>query len=142
MQENNKFKIHKDSEIWNYDGKVKFIRELVDFFEEERKKVVRDDKSDGRHIAFEDLDDDSTYNLIVKKDLGVPEKVEINFIFEEVYKVLANATKLERERFFLNKINGLKIIEIAKLENVSEFAVRKSVKAVSNKIANIIESYK
>ncbi len=142
MQENNKFKIHKDSEIWNYEGKIEFTKELIEFFEEERKKVVRDDKSDGRHIAFEDLDCDSIYNSIVKKDLGVAEKVEINILMDSIYNILETLTEVEKRRFTLHKIIGFKIVEIAELENVDSSSVRETINSVQRKLRDIEKIYK
>lgn len=134
---NDKNKIHKSSEIWQYEGLVEFTPKLVDFFEGERKRVNREIQNDFRHIAFEDIDNDGVQSSIKGKILSTEEQFEINMILEKVYKTLDTLTEVEQRRFKLNRIVGLTIKEIAKLENVTIFAVKKSLRSAKSKIADI-----
>lgn len=119
MQKNNEIEIHKDSEIWKYEGQVVFTQELVDFFEDERKRVKRENQSDFRHIAFENLENESTYKAIVNKKKSVDEQVELNILLKEVGEALDKLTFVEKKRFILNKIYGYTIKSIA--ENCEKY---------------------
>lgn len=130
-----KQKIHKDSEIWRYANEIEFTNELVDFFEEERKRIKREKQSDFRHIAFESLDNHTTYNYIKNKRYSVEEQVMLN----QIYSELNNVSEVERRRYVLHKIYGLKKVEIAEKEGVSESAIRKSIKCTEQKLRKITD---
>ncbi len=129
-----KKKIHKDSEIWNYEGQVEFTKELVDFFEEERKFLERQRKRDSRNLAFEDIELDKVQNQIRAKGLEVDKQAEINILLEKTMVLLNNLTEVEKRRFKLNRIYGLTVSEIATLENVSANVVSKSIKKALKKL--------
>lgn len=134
MQKNNEIEIHKDSEIWKYEGQVVFTQELVNFFEDERKFEERQRKSDARNIAFENLDLDKVQNQIRTKVLDVDKQVEVKILLEKTYELLKTLTEVEQRRFKLNRLNGLTVSEIAVLENVSVYAVSKSIINANEKL--------
>lgn len=134
MQKINELEIHKDSEIWKYEGQVEFTQELVEFFEEERKRAMREEKSDHRHIAFKNLDDYATYKSIINKNITVDEKVEINILLEQVNLALNKLTDVEKKRYILNKIYGYTIKNIAEVEKVSPKRIEKSLKNANLKM--------
>ncbi len=127
MEKNNELEIHKDNEIWQYEGQVVFTQELVNFFENERKFEARQRKSDARNIAFENLDLDKVQSQIRRRTLDVDEQVEVKILLEKTYELLKMLTDVEQRRFKLNRLNGLTVSEIAVLENVSVYAVSKSI---------------
>lgn len=136
-----KNKIHKDSEIWNYEGKVEFTQELIDFFEEERKRIKRENQQIHRNIAFEDM------NILLQqmkgsKTTSLEREVENNILLQDIFNVIKNCTSTEQNRFILHRILGLTLIEIAERENVTKVAVLKSIKKVDKKLMNLKEIYK
>lgn len=129
-----KFNIHRDSELWDYVGKVEVTQELVDFFEEERKRKKRENQSEFRHIAFEIIDDENIYSSITNKPISTSEQVEINILLEQAYDAINSLTEIEKRRFILNKIVGLTALEIANLEKVSIKRIEKSIANAKKKI--------
>lgn len=134
MQKNNNLEIHRDSEILKYEGQIEFTPELVEFFEEERKRKQRVKRHDDRTIAFENLDFYSNENLITRKEVAVDTQVETNILLKQVFDVIDTFTEVEKRRFILNRVVGLKIVEIAEMEKVNKVAVKLSINNAEKKL--------
>ncbi len=141
MKKVDKKKIHKNSEIWNYDGQVEFTQELVDFFEDERKRVKREQQQNNRNLAFEDMDI-VLQQLNINKKTSLEKKVENNILIQDIFKILKSCTSLEQSRFIKHRVFGFTLTDIAKCENVSKMAVLKSIKKVDKKLTYFKEIYK
>ncbi len=134
MQKNKNLEIHRDSEILNYEGQIEFTPELVEFFEEERKRKQRVKRHDDRNIAFENLDFYSNENLITRKEVAVDTQVETNILLKQVFDIIDTFTEVEKRRFILNRVVGLKMIEIAEMEKVHKSAVKFSIDNAEKKL--------
>ncbi len=134
MRKNDKKQIHIDSEIWDYDGQIEFTPELIEFYEQERRKEERMRKRDRRHISFKKLDTDSINKLIVQKPVSIEREIESKILLANVFETIETFTETEKRRYILNKIYGMKIVDIAKMEQVDSSSVRESIKKSQEKI--------
>lgn len=132
-----KKKIHKDSEIWNYENEIEFTVELISFFEDERKRIERERKSSSRHIAFEMLDDNKIYKSVIYKNKSIEEKIEITEQLSVVNEFLKSLTSKQRARYCLYKLYDMSFEDIAKIENSNKKSVWESVKQVEEKIKKL-----
>lgn len=142
MRKNNDFKIHRDSEIWRYEGQIEFTQELVDFYEQERKKIQNESKNDSRNTSLENIYLDSTYKLLVKKPKSVDEQVLSNILMQQIFDAMKTLTEVEKRRFILNRIGGLKIVEIAELEKVSSVTAKLSIDSAERKLKIKLEQFR
>ncbi len=130
-------KIHKDSEIWQYEGLVEFTDELIEFFEKERKRKEREEKRDFRHIAFEQLDDEVVQITGAKKQVSVERKVEISFEMDLLEEFLNSLTEKQKNRYCLHKLLNMTYEEVAKKEGVSKMTVWESIQQVEKKLKKL-----
>lgn len=141
MRKNENVEIHRDSEILKYEGQIEFTPELVEFFEEERKRKQRVKRHDDRTIAFENLDFYSNENLITRKEVAVDTQVETNILLKQVFDVIDTFTEVEKRRFILNRVVGLKIVEIAEMEKVNKVAVKLSINNAEKKLKKRLSDF-
>ncbi len=134
-----KNKIHKNSEIWQYEGLVEFTEELIEFFEDERKRNKRETMSDHRHLAFEELDSNTIYKSIKNKEISLECKVELLEELNEVRAFLDSLTEKQRKRYCLHKFFGMSFEKIAIMENLNKKTVWESVHQVEEKIKRLNE---
>lgn len=133
-----KSKIHKDSEIWKYEGVVDFTEELVNFFEAERKHSDKERKNDARHLTHESLDWDSTITSVKDMKMSVEDQVIFNIFISRLCRSLNLLTETEKRRYILKYILGYKIVEIAKIEDVSKVTIKYSLNSAENKIRSAL----
>ena len=102
----------------------------------EYKKSILDEyyndiKNTRRHVSMNEL----TYEIIKYFDSKID--IENEFIEKESLKeVLAILTEIERRRLLKYITEKMTLVDIAKEEDVTEAAIRKSVKKTLNKIKN------
>ena len=119
--------------------KVKVPFEVFELFDAERKEIERVRKQKSRHLTDEDVEGDAAgyYNSMRHKSLEeeVVQRQEIKTALE----VIKRCSPTGQRRFYLNRIMGYSFAEIARKENCTEGAVRKSVNEVSNKIKKLLK---
>ncbi len=129
-------KIHKNSEIWQYEGLVEFSDELIEFFDEERKRTEREEKNNFRHIAFEGIDNEAVQIANAKKQLSVERKVEISSVIEQLNEFLNTLTEKQKNRHCLYKLFNMTYGEIAKNEGVSKISIWETIQQGEKKLKN------
>lgn len=119
--------------------KVKVPFEVFELFDAERKEIERVRKEKERHASDEDVEGNIAgyYNSMRHKSLEdeVMQRQELRTALD----VIKSCTPIQQKRFYLNRILGYSFTEIARKENCTEGAVRKSVKEVSNKIKKLLK---
>ncbi len=123
--------------IKNYLGKeieVEVSYEIYKLFEEERKAENSYNRSQSRHPVVEEADSDLAGFHASLHNISEQDKV-INRI--ELYKalqIIKSCTETQQRRFYLNRILGYSVREIARQEHCNKSAVQKSVDAVKKKL--------
>lgn len=123
--------------IQDGDGKeitIEVTLAIFELFEEERKANERYRKERERHHTDQELLEDTlvprTYTQSVLDTVVAQSELNI------AKQIIQTCTPIQQRRFYYNRIFGYSFVEIARIENCSEAAVKKSVKAVADKLKN------
>ncbi len=123
--------------IQDGDGKeitIEVTLAIFELFEEERKANERYRKERERHHTDQEFLEDTlvprTYTPSVLDTMVAQSELNI------AKQIIQTCTPIQQRRFYYNRILGYSFVEIARIENCSEAAVKKSVKAVVDKLKN------
>lgn len=119
--------------------RVKVSLEIYELFEAERKEQERFRKEQERHGSDEDVEGDIAGYYHSGRTQPVDEQAIQRQEFRTALQIIKGCSPTQQRRFYLNRILGYSFAEIARKENCSEGAVRKSVNEVSSKIKNFMK---
>lgn len=119
--------------------RVKVSLEIYELFEAERKEQERLRKEQKRHVSDEDVEGDIAGYYHSRRTQPVDEQAIQRQELKTALQIIKGCSPTQQRRFYLNRILGYSFAEIARKENCSEGAVRKSVNEVSSKIKNFMK---
>ena len=128
-------KIHRDSELNVWIRKVEVTDELIECFENFRKTINNQEKSDERHIDFRSVEDAENEAIIIHSAKSIEEIIFKDQKKEQLHLALSSLTDIQRRRIMLHYFDGMTIKEIAKLESVVIRVVSRSIRKAEENIA-------
>lgn len=120
--------------------KVKVSYEIYQIFEEERKERERLRKEKAHHYADDDVDSDL---IAYHKSLHTPSTLDTIVYrsqLEQANRIIQTCTPTQQRRFYLNRILGYSLTDIAKIEKCTKVSVQESVSVVLKKLEKIKKS--
>ena len=127
--------IHRDSELNVWIRKVEVTDELIECFENFRKTINNQEKSDERHIDFRSVEDAENEAIIIHSAKSIEEIIFKDQKKEQLHLALSSLTDIQRRRIMLHYFDGMTIKEIAKLESVVIRVVSRSIRKAEENIA-------
>jgi RNA polymerase sigma-70 factor (ECF subfamily) len=128
-------KIHKNSELNEWIKKVEVTDELIECFEDFRKKKNNQSKSDKRHIDYKSVENAENEAIIIYSKKSIEEIIFEDERKEQTHLALSSLTVIQRRRVMLYYFDDLTLEAIAKLENVHVTKIHKSIKQAEKNIA-------
>ena len=133
-------KINKDSELNVWIKKVEVTDELIECFENFRKTINNQKKSDERHIDFRSVENAEKEAIIIHSAKSIEEIIFEDEKKEQLHLALSSLTKIQRRRIMLYYFDEFNLEEIAITENVSIAVVQRSIKKAEKNITKFILS--
>lgn len=117
--------------------RVKVSVEIFELFEEERRMCGRLRKEKERHAFDKDVESDIAGYLHRLHTVSLEERAMQRQELKSAVDVIKSCTPVQQRRFYLNRILGYTLTDIAAKEHCSERAVKFSVDTVIKKIDNL-----
>lgn len=114
---------------------VEVSREVYEVFDEERKQRERERNEKRRHgtdIPLCDVLKTKSSECNLDEQLVISEKLA------DVIDIISKCTPTQRKRFYLNRIDGFSLVEIAKMEATNVSSVFRSVQAVVKQLKKVL----
>ena len=128
-------KIHRDSELNVWIKKVEVTDELIECFENFRKTINNQNKSDERHIDFRSVENAEKEAIIIHSAKSIEEIIFEDQKKEQLHLALSSLTEIQRRRVMLYYFDDLTLEGISVTENVSIATVQESIKQAEKSIA-------
>lgn len=115
--------------------KVEVSAAVHEVFEDERKQLERERNESRRHRT------DVTLCEVLKTksdNYSLDDRVIACEKLEKALEVISKCTETQRRRFYLNRIDGYSLVEIAKMEVTNVSSVHRSVQAVAKQLKKVL----
>ena len=114
------------------------VYEAIREFELIEARIAR---SDNRHIERFELSDNEIEARAAREPETTERKVHLMECLNEIESVINSMTPIQRRRFWLFRIKGQMLKEIAASEGISVPSVHRSVKYVERKIKKVYKNF-
>ena len=119
--------------------RIEIDKDIFDVYLKSKKSYIKIKNETSRHLEHLNLTEEEIYKRAYAPALSVEDKIIKNMEEEKMRQALKELTEAQYRRIDLHIVNEISIRDIAKLENVQNRQIQKSLKLGVKKIKKFFE---